>query len=66
MRLLVASEVADMLRVEPDTVLEWARAGTIPHVRLGRSVRFSQPELERWVAALHAERWPGCAAPSDT
>lgn len=55
-----------MLRVEPATVLEWARAGTLPHVRLGRSVRFSEPELQAWIRGQLAERWPGCAASSDT
>jgi len=65
-RLLVAEEVAAMLRVEPATVLEWARAGTLPHVRLGRSVRFSEPELQAWIRGQLAERWPGCAASSDT
>lgn len=62
MRLLVASEVAALLRVEPATVLEWARRDQIPHVRIGRSVRFSEPELERWIERQLAERWPECAA----
>lgn len=53
MRLLVAEEVAEMLRVRPATVLDWARRGAIPHLRVGRSVRFSEPELRRWIAAQH-------------
>lgn len=61
MRLLVAEEVAAMLRVEPATVRQWARDGTVPHVRIGRSIRFSEPELERWIARRIAERWPECA-----
>lgn len=65
MRLLVASEVAAILRVEPATVLEWARRGDLPHVKLGRSVRFSEPELERWIERQLAERWPECATPTD-
>lgn len=54
-----------MLQVEPATVREWARAGTIPHVRIGRSVRFDESALERWITAQIAERWPACAASSD-
>ncbi|MGI8622682.1 MAG: helix-turn-helix domain-containing protein [Solirubrobacteraceae bacterium] len=60
-----AEDVAPMLQVEPATVREWARAGTIPHVRIGRSVRFDESALERWITAQIAERWPACAASSD-
>ncbi len=65
MRLLVAEEVAEMLRVEPDTVREWARQGQVPHVRIGRSVRFSEPELRRWIGVQIAERWPECVVDSE-
>lgn len=64
MRLLRAEDVAPMLQVEPATVREWARRDQIPHVRIGRSVRFSEPELERWIERRLAERWPECAAPT--
>lgn len=50
-----------MLRVQEATVLEWCRRGELPHIRLGRSIRFSEPELERWISGQLAERWPACA-----
>lgn len=51
-----------MLGVQTATVREWARQGAIPHVRLGRTIRFSLPQLERWIDAQIAGRWPACAA----
>lgn len=47
-RLLLASEVADLLRVSRSTVYEWARLGLLPSVVLrqgrGRAVRRWRPE----------------------
>ncbi len=37
-----------MLAVSPQWVLAQARAGRIPHVRLGRYVRFEREQLEAW------------------
>jgi excisionase family DNA binding protein len=48
-RLLTAKDVAALLNVPASWVLEHARAGTIPHVRLGRYVRFDEDEVRSWV-----------------
>lgn len=48
-RLLDAAEVAARLHIPKTWVLEEARQGRIPHVRLGRYVRFSWPAVERWL-----------------
>ena len=48
-RLLTASEVGELLNVPSTWVLEHARAGTIPHVRLGRYVRFDEDDVLVWV-----------------
>lgn len=51
-RLLNAGEVAAILSVPPKSwVLESARSGAIPHVRLGRYVRFDLDDVEAWVAS---------------
>jgi excisionase family DNA binding protein len=45
-QLLTAEEVADRLRVKPDTIVVWARQGRIPARRLSRKViRFSLSEV---------------------
>jgi excisionase family DNA binding protein len=51
-RLLDAAAVAEMLNVPPGWPLEQARAGRIPHVRLGRYVRFRESAIVAWVEEL--------------
>jgi excisionase family DNA binding protein len=48
--LLTADEVATLLRVSPGWVYEQSRRRRIPHVRLGRYVRFRRGALEDWLA----------------
>jgi len=46
--LLTAQQAAEVLNVPASWVLAEARSGRIPHVRLGRYVRFELGELEVW------------------
>jgi excisionase family DNA binding protein len=48
-RLLTAGEVAERLNVPKTWILESARNKAIPHVRLGRYVRFDLDDVERWL-----------------
>jgi len=52
--LLTAEEVAERLGVTKDWVWAQARAGRIPHVRLGRYCRFREEAIEAWVIQLEA------------
>lgn len=52
--LLTAEEVAERLGVTKDWVWAQARAGRIPHVRLGRYRRFREEAIEAWVLELEA------------
>ena len=47
--LLTAAEVATRLNVPKSWVLESARSGAIPHVRLGRYVRFVEADVRAWL-----------------
>jgi len=49
MKLLIASEVAEIMCVTEARVYELARRKMIPHIRLGRQVRFSEKVLFEWV-----------------
>jgi excisionase family DNA binding protein len=53
-RLLTAQEVADRLGVNTQWVWAQARAGRMPHVRLGRYRRFRESAVEAWVCELEA------------
>ena len=48
MSLLDAKGAAELLNVPATWVLAEARADRIPHVRLGRYVRFDADELAAW------------------
>ena len=49
-RLLTAEEVAELLRLPVSTVYDLARTGRLPHLRIGRALRFSQSDLEAHLA----------------
>lgn len=46
--LLKPEDAAEMLGVPRSWVLDAARRNAIPHVRLGRYVRFDADELQTW------------------
>jgi excisionase family DNA binding protein len=48
-RLLNAGEVAELLSVPKTWVLESARSGALPCVRLGRYVRFDEADVRAWL-----------------
>jgi excisionase family DNA binding protein len=58
--LLTAEEVAALLRVTPAWVYAETRRRRIPHIRLGRYVRYRSDALVLWMDEL--EDPPGAAA----
>lgn len=46
--LLDANDAAELLNVPKSWVLAEARADRIPHLKLGKYVRFSEAELLEW------------------
>jgi excisionase family DNA binding protein len=53
-KLLTADQVAELLGMKTDWVWAQARAGRIPHVRLGRYRRFRESAVEAWLHDLEA------------
>jgi excisionase family DNA binding protein len=51
-KLLTADQVAELLGMKTDWVWAQARAGRIPHVRLGRYRRFRESAVEAWLQDL--------------
>ena len=47
--VLRVSEVAEVLRVDPDTVYSMVRRGELPVIRVGRVFRFSRDQLMQFV-----------------
>jgi len=57
-RLLSPQEAADLLGVPRSWVYEKVRLGHLPHVRLGRYVRFERCTLEAWLSCQRVEGRP--------
>jgi excisionase family DNA binding protein len=49
-RLLTAKEVGELLQLNTSWVLDAARRNAIPHIRLGRYVRFRRIDIETWLS----------------
>jgi excisionase family DNA binding protein len=56
MRIFLAEEIAQILRVPKGRVYELARQGKLPVLRIGRQVRFREESLDVWLAGLEGER----------
>lgn len=50
-KLITAKDVATWLNLPLPTVYEKTRTGEIPHVRLGRLVRYDRGKLEQFINA---------------
>jgi excisionase family DNA binding protein len=58
MKLLTASEVANILRVSTARVYELARIKSIPSITLGqRQVRFDETALRDWISRSNSVRF---------
>ena len=55
-RLLTAAELAERLALSTSTVLDWFEAGRLPGFKLGRVVRFREPEIVAWLEARRSGR----------
>jgi len=48
-KLLTVDEVAKVLSVKKSTVYQWVHLRLIPHIKVGRFVRFKEEDIERWL-----------------
>lgn len=63
--LLTAEEVAALLRVTPAWVYSETRRHRIPHIRLGRYVRYRRDALATWMDQLEDQPNTGFARRSN-
>lgn len=57
-------EMAEILRVSPDTIRRRATAGDIPAVRIGRQWRFDVTEVREHLRLLSTARDPWARSPA--
>jgi len=44
-----AKQLSATLQIAESTIYEWVHLGYIPHIRLGRCVRFNLAEVQTWL-----------------
>jgi len=47
--LLTAEELSRKLKISQATIYRWTQQEYIPHVRIGRSVRFKEKSVLKWL-----------------
>jgi excisionase family DNA binding protein len=47
--ILTIEEVAEYLRLTPQTIYKWAQEGRIPAAKLGKEWRFRRSLIDRWL-----------------
>lgn len=50
-KLLSASEVSEILGVSILTIYDWTSRKTIPYIKVGKLVKFSETDLDAWLSA---------------
>jgi len=48
--MLKPKEVAELLGVRLSTIYSWTHTGFIPHVKVGRLLRFRMDEITTWIS----------------
>jgi excisionase family DNA binding protein len=48
-QLLTPQQIAEKLGVAISTIYQWTHTGYIPHIKLGRFVRFRESDIEKWL-----------------
>jgi excisionase family DNA binding protein len=48
-KLLTPQEMARVLGLQPSTICQWTHQGFIPHVKLGKFVRFNAGKMAEWL-----------------
>jgi excisionase family DNA binding protein len=47
-RIMTLEEVAEYLRVKPQTIYTWAQENKIPAAKIGREWRFRKTVIDKW------------------
>ena len=47
--MLTIEELADYLKLKPQTIYKWAQTGKIPGAKFGKEWRFRRSLIEQWI-----------------
>lgn len=54
-KLLTIDELAKVLSVKKSTIYQWVHLGLIPHIKVGRLLRFKEGSIQKWLASREVE-----------
>ena len=54
--IMTAEELAEYLKLDPQTIYRKFRRGELPGVRIGRAVRFKREVIDAWLRVM-SYRW---------
>lgn len=52
MKILSVEQICDKLILKKSTVYLWVRNKKIPHVKINKSIRFNELEIDRWLQTM--------------
>jgi excisionase family DNA binding protein len=58
-QLLTAADIAELLNLPESWVREATRQGHLPHLHLGRYIRYQASDIDAWLADHKASPGPG-------
>ena len=57
-KLLTIDELAKVMSVKKSTIYQWVHLGLIPHIKVGRLLRFKEGNIEKWLISRQVEASP--------
>ncbi len=57
-KLLTIDELAEVLSAKKSTIYQWVHLGLIPHMKVGRLLRFKEGDIEKWLSSKQVEPSP--------
>ncbi len=57
-KLLTIDELAEVLSVKKSTIYQWVHLGLIPHIKVGRLLRFKEGNIQKWLVSRQVEPSP--------
>jgi len=48
-KLLTIEQLSELLQVKQATIYQWTHTGFIPHIKIGRLVRFRESDVLEWL-----------------
>lgn len=54
-KLLTIDELAEVLSLKKSTIYQWVHLGLIPHMKVGRLLRFRERDIEKWLSSKQVE-----------